>query len=204
MDKFYVYRPLLDMLGLSEGTDQGRGYNETLGYGAYTGGDVSLVTMTLAEVDKLQTKMLAHKKNKWKSSAVGRYQVVRTTLRSIKKTLNWPDDMLFNKDTQDTVGAFLLGRRGIDDYLAGELPEDNMLIHLAQEWASLPTPSGDGYYTGQYASLTPEKVRAVLAECKARHMTSQVAQIEKLSAGFTAEELKTIARFLKKVLAEIS
>jgi len=32
-DKYWVYRPVLDLLGLSEGTDKGRGYNETLAYG---------------------------------------------------------------------------------------------------------------------------------------------------------------------------
>lgn len=34
MDKYHVCRPLLDLIGKSEGTDKGRGYNETLGYGA--------------------------------------------------------------------------------------------------------------------------------------------------------------------------
>ena len=46
-DPHFVYRPLLDLIGKSEGTDKGRGYNETLAYGAYTGGDVELVAMTL-------------------------------------------------------------------------------------------------------------------------------------------------------------
>ena len=40
-DKYYVYRPLLDLIGLSEGTDKGRGYNETLGYGIMLDGKVT-------------------------------------------------------------------------------------------------------------------------------------------------------------------
>src|SRR5690606_10290237 len=79
MDKYYVYRPVLELLGKSEGTAAHRGYNETLAYGAYTGGDVNLVTMTLAQIDALQTKMLRHPKNKLKSSALGMYQIIRTT-----------------------------------------------------------------------------------------------------------------------------
>ena len=48
MDKYHVYRPLLDLIGLTEGTDKrrgggpGRGYNETLAYGRLTGGEVDL------------------------------------------------------------------------------------------------------------------------------------------------------------------
>jgi len=40
-DKYHVYRPMLDLIGFAEGTDRKRGYNETLAYGAYTGGDGS-------------------------------------------------------------------------------------------------------------------------------------------------------------------
>ncbi len=40
-DRYYVYRPMLDLIGFTEGTDKGDGYNETLAYGAYTGGDVN-------------------------------------------------------------------------------------------------------------------------------------------------------------------
>lgn len=36
-DRYAVCRPVLDLIGLSEGTDKARGYNETLAYGAYTG-----------------------------------------------------------------------------------------------------------------------------------------------------------------------
>jgi hypothetical protein len=50
-DKYHVYRPLLDLIGHAEGTDRKRGYNETLAYGAFTGGDVDLVTMTLQEIE---------------------------------------------------------------------------------------------------------------------------------------------------------
>src|SRR5690606_37183057 len=51
---------MLDLIGYAEGTDKGRGYNETLGYGAYTGGDKNLVLMTLDQIDAMQTGMLYH------------------------------------------------------------------------------------------------------------------------------------------------
>ena len=138
-DRYYVYRPVLDLLGLSEGTDKGRGYNETLAYGAYTGGPVDLVKMTLKQVDDLQGKMLAHPKNKWKSSACGRYQIVRTTRRNIQKALSLPSSALFDRDMQDRMACYLLGQRGIDKWLAGRLSLNSLLDNLAREWASLPT-----------------------------------------------------------------
>jgi len=172
-DKYYVYRPMLDLIGISEGTDKARGYNETLAYGAYTGGDVDLVSMTLAQIDTLQTKMLRHPKNKFKSSALGRYQIVRTTRREIEETLRIPRDVLFSKDMQDRMACFLLGKRGIDKWLAGRLKNDTMLMNLAQEWASLPKPDGKGYYGGQRASVTVQQVMSALNEVRHRHNDGQ-------------------------------
>lgn len=175
MDKYYVYRPMLDLIGFTEGTDKGDGYNETLAYGAFTGGDVNLVSMTLAEVDALQTRMLRHKKNKWKSSAAGRYQIVRTTARAIRDKMpeRYPLIRKFDAECQDEMACYLLGVRGIDKYLAGRLSEDTLIDNLAHEWASLPTVKGKGAYSGQHAAVTPDRVRAVLAEVRKRHAAGQ-------------------------------
>jgi hypothetical protein len=177
-DPYYVYRPLFDLFGKSEGTDKGDGYNETLGYGAMLDGvrtkgkgkDVSLVTMTLAEIDALQTKMLTDPDNaRWNSSAVGRYQIVRTTLRKIKKAAGLADTVLFNEKTQDYCCLHLLEGRGLSKYLAGTMSENVFLNNLAKEWASIPTTSGKGYYGNQsHTPVTPAEVRAVLAEVKRR------------------------------------
>lgn len=169
-DIYFVYRPLFNLFGKSEGTDKGDGYNETLGYGAYTGGDVKLITMSLAEVDALQTKMLSHPKNSLNSSACGRYQVVRTTLRKVKKALELPDSIKFNEACQDAICLHLLEGRGLSKYLAGTMKEDTFLLNLSKEWASIPTPEGRGYYDNQSNTpVTPSQVRAVLAEVKARY-----------------------------------
>lgn len=174
-DKYYVYRPMLDLLGKSEGTDppKGRGYNETLSYGAFTGGDVDLINMTLNDLDKLQTKMLQHPKNKLKSSAAGRYQIVRTTRRNIQEQLGIPGTAKFDRDMQDRMGSYLLGVRGIDKYLSGRLKEDTLINNLAQEWASLPRTTGKGHYDGQNAAVTTLQVRVALGEVKRRHVEGQ-------------------------------
>lgn len=161
-DPYARYRPALNLLGKSEGTDKGRGYNETLSYGAYTGGDVDLVSMTLDEIDALQTKMLAHPKNEWNSSALGRYQIVRTTLRKIRTQLNLPGTTLFGKDIQDRLGVHLLRGRGIDKWLGGAITQNELINNLAQEWASLPTTKGTGYYDWQRSSVSVAEVKKAL------------------------------------------
>jgi len=177
MDPFYNYRPLLDLIGHSEGTDRKRGYNETLGYGAYTYGDHDLVDMTLDEIDQLQTVMLEHPDNKWNSSALGRYQIVRTTLRKIRKKLKLSGSAKFDAAMQDRMACFLLGGRGIDRWLAGSMSEAALINALAREWASLPTTKGKGYYGGQHAAVSVSQVKAALAEVKRRYqMRSRPAQ----------------------------
>lgn len=173
MDKFYVYRPMLDLIGFTEGTDKGRGYNETLAYGAYTGGNVELVALTLDELDKLQTRMLAHPKNKMNSSACGRYQIVRTTARAIRESLELLGTLLFDKGMQDRMACYLLGVRGIDKWLAGRLTENTLINNLAKEWASLPKTDGKGNYDGQNAAVSAARVRSVLAEVRKRHLEGQ-------------------------------
>jgi murein DD-endopeptidase MepM/ murein hydrolase activator NlpD len=102
----------LDFIGQAEGTDRGRGYNETLGYGKFTGGPVDLVNMTLDEVDALQTKMLAHPENNFNSSAAGRYQIVRRTLRSLRQQLGLKGDEKFDGPMQDKLATHLARGRG--------------------------------------------------------------------------------------------
>lgn len=181
VDKFYVYRPMINLIGKSEGTapPKGRGYNETLGYGAYTGGDVNLVTMNLRQIDALQTKMLKNPKNKLRSSALGWLQIVRTTLRDIKSKLpdKYPETRLFDADCQDELTCYLLGVRGIDKYLAGRLSEDTLINNLAQEWASFPTVSGKGHYAGQQGKIRVPEVRQVLREVKKRHTEGQPKEV---------------------------
>lgn len=187
VDKFYKYRPILDLLGKSEGTDKGRGYNETLGYGAYTGGNKDLVSMTLGQIDALQTKMLPNKLN---STALGRYQIIRTTLRAIKKTLKLGNNELFNEEMQDRLACFLLGQRGIDKWLGGSLKEDTLISNLAHEWASLPMPDGNSAYgtvkkgdkhVKQKASVSVASVRSALAEVKRRHFEEQPKEVIEIS-----------------------
>ena len=103
---------ILDLIGYAEGTDKGRGYNETLGYGAFTGGPQNLTSMTLNEILALQKQMLAHPDNDFNSSAVGRYQIVSTTLRDLMKKMNLSGNELFSPGMQDQLASALYADRG--------------------------------------------------------------------------------------------
>lgn len=183
-DRYFVYRPILDLLGKSEGTDKGRGYNETLGYGMMLDGKVTkgkgptvvLCLMTLDQVDALQSRMLKDPDNKrLNSSAIGRYQVIRTTLRAIRKQLpaTYPGSRMFDADCQDEIACYLLGQRGIDKWLANRMSTDTLIRNLAMEWASIPKPDGKGHYAGQNAGVTVDQVKAALADVSRRHMQGQ-------------------------------
>src|SRR5690606_14914487 len=132
-----------------------------------------LCAVTLKEIDALQTRMLKHPANSFNSSALGRYQIVRTTLRAIRKSLNLPDTALFDADMQDRCACYLLGLRGIDKYLAERLAENTLINNLAREWASLPMVSGKGAYAGQNVAVSPDRVRQVMAKVRQRHVAAQ-------------------------------
>lgn len=115
---------MLDLIARAEGTDKGRGYNETLGYGRFTG-TRNLTGMTLDQIDALQTEMLANPANAYNSSALGRYQITRTTLRGLRDQLGLSGSDLYDPAMQDKLAMQLLARRG------------NSLTGLRQEWTGL-------------------------------------------------------------------
>ncbi len=158
--------PILDLIGDTEGTDRGDGYNETLGYGAYTGGDVNLTEMTLGEVRTLQADMLSHPNNSWDSSAVGRYQIVGQTLQGLIEELNLPLDTKFTPELQDRLALHLLKRRGLQEWLGGTLTTEAFQDALSEEWASLPNSLGSGTYEGQRIGTDTAGLKGALALLK--------------------------------------
>jgi muramidase (phage lysozyme) len=125
------FRPMLNFIAQHEGTanQPGSGYNTSLGFGIFIGGEKTLVGMTLLQIDVLQTQMLNNPQNHFHSSALGRYQIVRTTLRSLKIQLRLSQTALFDQALQDKLGVALILGRGRN--VAG----------LRLEWASLQNVS---------------------------------------------------------------
>lgn len=106
---------ILGLIGYAEGTDKGRGYNETLDYGKWTGGDKNLISMTLNEVLKLGDSMRTQENRDTYagggSSALGRYQIVGTTMRGLIKEMGLSGNELYSPDMQDRMAMQLVRRR---------------------------------------------------------------------------------------------
>lgn len=139
---------LLDTISDGEGTSDeaarnngfATGYDVPLAYGAYAIPNKPLSEMTLGEIDQLQTEMLRNPDNDLNSSALGRYQITRTTLRDLRRQLGLGDDAVFDAAMQDGLARKLLERRGLNDYLAGNMPATQLQENLAHEWASIAFP----------------------------------------------------------------
>ena len=99
---------ILDLIAQRE---SGGDYNAAWGGTKFTGGNLSLVNMTLNEILAVQKQMLAHPENTANSSALGRYQIVGTTLRGLMKELGLSGDELFSTEMQDRLASQLVRRR---------------------------------------------------------------------------------------------
>lgn len=138
---------LLNTIGQIE--SNGR-YNIEVG-----GKSVPLTGMTLTEVVQHQKGMVPRG---LKSSAVGKYQIIDTTLESIMKRNpnDFPPDRLFDAAAQEEAGRILLQRRMIAAQKKANQTGRPLTYHqarqLSMEWASLPNPdTGKSYYAGDSA-----------------------------------------------------
>ena len=151
------YKPVLDLIGKAEGTDRGRGYSETLGYGAFTGGPVNLTGMTLDQVDALQSRMLSNPANSLHSSAVGRYQVTQTTLRDLREKYGISGSQLYDEKMQDHLAVLRM-------QLGGGLTQKV----LAGGWASFPDPDTGQSHYGQRVGVSGAEVQRALDDVSRR------------------------------------
>lgn len=68
------------------------------------------------------------------STAAGAYQIINPTWKGLVRQYKFPD---FSPDTQDMAAvALIIGRRAIDDIIAGRFTE--AVQKCSAEWASLP------------------------------------------------------------------
>lgn len=131
-----------------------------------------LTDMTLDEVQAAQGLW---SKNHG-SSAAGRYQFMRATLKGLIAELGLPGSAKFTADLQDRLGYELLKRRGYINFASGVLPPRPFGNNLAKEWASLPVlqdiqgakrpvKRGETYYAGDGVNkvlTSPEAVEDIL------------------------------------------
>ena len=131
-----------------------------------------ITTMTVREVLAWQDRSVAAGSA---SSAAGKYQIIRGTLRGLVSRGVVRLDEVFSPEVQDRCADALLRQRGLDDYRAGRITAAKFADNLAKEWASLPAilrdkrgrpAQGQSYYAGDGLNRALTTRAAVLAQVK--------------------------------------
>jgi muramidase (phage lysozyme) len=143
---------LLDLIGKGE---SGGNYNALVG-----GKSADLTNMTIDQVQKLQSTMKAQG---YASTAVGKYQMIASTLaEQAKKAGLDTSKTKFDQKTQDLLAQQLVNQAGV-----GKVDTATAMKNLAGTWASLPKDmSGRGAYDGyntNKSNINPQDLVAALS-----------------------------------------
>lgn len=170
-----ISRERADQLGYADPADV------TFGFGKYLPDELKrapLTAMSIREVLDLQETMSKHPDNRHPmfnadgspkidpetgeqkhsyTTAVGPYQIVRTTLRELLKADDapWDLDTKFTPEVQREMAAKLLERRGLKKFLSGDLSEDQFVANLTSEWRGVQRWGGEASGT---AAQPPESL----------------------------------------------
>ena len=155
-------RDLLEYIQRFESTGAAKSQGVLSAYEVVHGGiaavdrpSVVLTRMTVAEVLAWQETI----DSLYKSEAAGAYQVMEDTLRGLVETGQIDPEAVFNEATQDNVAELLMERRGLSQFIAGDITAEEFADNLAREWASFPVmrdqkgasrhvKRGQSYYAG--------------------------------------------------------
>lgn len=157
-----AYAPLLGAIAKGE---SGGNYNAYFGNPASS--EIRFTEMTISEVLEWQANYV---KQGSPSSAVGKYQIVNTTLAELVDQLGVDRGELFNPAMQDRLAIALLERRGAREYIARKLTHRQFAASIAKEWAGLPRMTGENprqsYYSGDglnSSTVTIEEINRAIA-----------------------------------------
>ena len=114
-------------------TSIGEGYTQIVGKNKTK----DLPNMTLDEVMAFQKKDMTKAKG-FESTAVGAYQFTRGTLSDLMRWLELDGSEKMTPDMQDRLAVRLLVKQGMDEWVAGDMTDDEFGNKLAERWASFP------------------------------------------------------------------
>ena len=99
--------------------------------------------------------------------AIGRYQIIPSTLAELTGRLKVPLGTRFSPDVQDKFAAGLFRTAGLSEWLSGTVTDETFMDNLARIWAGLPLESGLSAYdgkSGNRATITREEFRQTLLQ----------------------------------------
>ncbi len=151
-------QPLLELIAQAESRGNYNAY-----FGNASNDKLDFTSMSVAEVLRWQSDFIDSGSP---SSAVGRYQIINTTLDSLVQQLDLDTSLKFDETVQDSLAMTLLSKRGVNDYLNSRLTKEQFAAELAKEWAALPSVLGDNpgqsYYAGDGLNRALVEVNEVL------------------------------------------
>lgn len=137
---------LLDLIGSGEGTYNS--YNSGTvddviqhSSSSYRYNDTPLSEMTIGQIRERMA--ITDATNPDRIFAAGRYQVIPETFESAVESLGLSDDTVFNRETQDRIGMYLISdkRPRLNRYIeGGDVSVEAAMTDLALEFASFPSP----------------------------------------------------------------
>ncbi|MDB5181336.1 MAG: hypothetical protein JWP13_99 [Candidatus Saccharibacteria bacterium] len=151
-----AYTPLLDTI--AKGESHGN-YNAYFGNAGNT--SIRFTEMTVSQVLIWQEEYVRQGSA---SSAVGKYQIINTTLKGLVQELAIDTSIKFDEKLQDRMAIALLERRGAEEYVGKKLSREDFAANLAKEWAALPKATGPNPEQSYYASDGLNKVQISLEE----------------------------------------
>ena len=142
-----VSSSLLDFIGSGEG-DYDSANRGTIN-GNIVGSQITatrngkaISSMTIGEIQRLQS--IRDPNNTQRLFAVGKYQTIPATLANAVEGLGLSENTVFSPEVQEQIGLFLVTekRPRVGQYIRGEgsVTEDDAMMSLAREFASIPVP----------------------------------------------------------------
>ncbi|WP_305987260.1 TIGR02594 family protein [Roseibium sp. MMSF_3544] len=164
------FKDILDLIAREE---SGGNYNAH--FGEADSQDPDFVNMAIANVRVWQDDFV---RGGSRSSAVGRYQIIRKTMDGLIASMKLDKDQPFDANMQDRMAMKLMLGRGLKSFLTGAMSTTSFGNNLAKEWASFPVLSnikgahrqvarGTSFYSGDnlnHAHVDPAEVEAALAK----------------------------------------
>ncbi|MBW3243525.1 hypothetical protein KUV57_12705 [Epibacterium sp. DP7N7-1] len=147
-------QPFLELIGEIEGPD---GYDDIV-MGATSQPPKPVTQMTVREVLEYQRQLQLQGSS---STAVGRFQFIRKTLKWLVDGHDINMDQKFDRRTQNNLARILMNRCDFYEVGASEQRVGNC---LARAWASLPVIAGDKAGRSYYGSVGANKAHTTRDE----------------------------------------
>jgi hypothetical protein len=193
---------LRNLVAEAEGTTDERaaqenfasGYDLPFGYGRYLQPSKPISQMTFQELRDFQSRQVNATKGTFNNtnegtSAVGRYQFIRSTLENLKNRLGYKDTDVFSPEVQDRLFDALMEEQGLQELSAGLITPEKFQEKLSSQFASIPKPGTEtGTYKGQGTGVTSDRVSAVLSSMQADTQTDQMLSEEQPGGTFRPED----------------